>query len=328
MSLKRLVTFHGQGSIIEFSKVAFHNISINHLYETQYKSYCEQHPNLPQSLVILSHLLYKDLASNGKLKTQHKETETFFLGHSLGELQSFLNGNDLVSLKDAIDIANYRHLLMKQQVAEYQTFLTSVNNSPGPSTTSNEMQMVALLLTKKFNLTNPDYISSLQKHLAQEYKTLAVSNINTESSVVISGTKHELDKLLSSPSGDLNFSVPKKYKILENPDKIAFHNNKILRDLQEPLYDYIWNKLKDNKTHTVALLNNQVITNYQGKLVSQKDDLLENFVKQSCNTVQFIECCKTARDLQIDEFTHVGPVPSVLQKMVERNLSELQTASV
>ncbi|KAL6941727.1 hypothetical protein ACO0RG_002865 [Hanseniaspora osmophila] len=317
MSLKRLVTFHGQGSIIDFSKVAFNNHNIKHLYETQYKTYCEQFPNLPQSLVILSHLLYKDLVSSGKLNPQHEETETIFLGHSLGELQSFVNGNDLISLKDAIDIANYRHLLMKQQVAKYQTFLES---SHTPNTASNEMQMVALLLTKKFNLANPDYISSLQTHLAQEYQTLAVSNINTESSVVISGTKQELDKFLSSSTAQPNFNVPKKYKMLENPDKIAFHNNKILKHLQEPLYDYIWNKLKDNKTHTVSLLNNKVITNYQGKLVSQKDDLLENFVLQSCNTVQFTKCCKTVENSNIDEFTHVGPVSSVLQKMLQRNL--------
>lgn len=206
-----------------------------------------------------------------------------FLGHSLGELSALNSNTPLVSVDDLFEIANFRHRLMEKA--------TSDNNKYG---------MWAVLSPK-----SNDIRQELVLH-----GSLLLANDNSKTQCVITGLISDLSLL----------KLPDRAKIIElvNPHGIPFHNNAVLNSIQGPLYDFIWEKMKKNNTHSLNSLNHPLISNINGEITEKVHEALENFVKSSTNIVEFRKCCETVNRLEIDEALHIGPSSST-GKLVSKN---------
>lgn len=101
----------------------------------------------------------------------------------------------------------------------------------------------------------------------------------------------------------------------------------MLRPVQEPLYDYIWDILKKNGTHTLMELNHPIIANLDGNISYYIHHALDRFVKCSSRTVQFTMCYDTINSgtpVEIDKSICFGP-GNVIYNLIRRNCPQVDT---
>ncbi|KAH3902273.1 uncharacterized protein SCODWIG_01105 [Saccharomycodes ludwigii] len=332
---KRLITFPGQGSVVDIQSIKFTSKKIqSYIVSSDFRDYWDyllKNPNKPGTIVMLSRLLYQDAISSNFINTADK---TLLLGHSLGELSCLTCGGNenLLKLSDVFEIANFRNELMRK---ESQIFYNTINPH-ALKNTGNVFEMRAMLITssflKKNNIT--DFLQTILLNEIKNYNNksdntaaICVANINSPQQLVLSGVSEDIENFYSH-----NVSMlPRKYKILNNPDDIPFHNSKILARIQPPLYDFIWNKLRENGTSSINYLNVPIVNNINGEITYTKDEALENFVKGSTNTVDFVKCCETikkniSRDNSNENISdsldiiNIGPTQIINNLLLKNNL--------
>ena len=314
--MMRLVTFPGQGTPIsipvlksvirnkgkEFQSVLDNSGEKSHdLLQFIFKN-----PSSPGSIAACSNLYYQLYKT-----TETRPEKSVLPGHSLGELVC-LSANNLFSLKDLFDIANYRNELMVQCTENY---LHAHRISR-----SSLFEMWALSSPRATNL--PEEVNRLLSTLPNG--TVSIANANSVKQCVVTGLVEDLESLRT----ELHSQFPLlRITELTNPFNIPFHNRTVLRPLQERLYDYIWKILKKNKTHTLTELDYPIIANLDGKVSFLVRHALEKFVKCSSNTVQFTMCYDAINyDLSddVNEAVCIGP-GNVIYNLIRRNCPQLKT---
>lgn len=320
----RLITFPGQGTAIsvpilksiirakpkEFEKI----IERNGPKTNDLLQYIFTHPSSPGSIAVCSNLFYqlydiqlseqyKDLKYTNQMKND--STDLILLGHSLGEL-SCLSINQLFSPWDLFNIANYRNELMVKYTEKYLV-AHKINHST-------KFEMWALSSPRADDL--PAQILALINDIRSTAPTIAIANINSIKQCVVTGLVEDLEKLRV----ESQIKFPRlRITELTNPDNLAFHNSTVLRPIQEPLYDYIWDILKLNQKHTTTKLDYPIIGNLDGKISTFVHHAIERFVKCSSTTVKFTECYQTINELEInDGAVCMGP-SNVIYNLIKRN---------
>lgn len=318
----RLITFPGQGTSIsipvlkalirnkqsEFNKI----IENNGPKTNDLINYIFRNPSSPGSIAVCSNLYYQlyELLERDDIKKRSQDY--LLLGHSLGEL-TCLCVNKLFTLRDLFNIANYRNELMVKSTEKY-LIAHKMNHST-------KFEMWALSSPKATNL--PLQIHNLLQSIRSMAPTIAIANVNSIKQCVVTGLVDDLERLrIESQTRFPALRITE----LTNPNNIAFHNNNVLRPIQEPLYDYIWDILKLNQQNTTTELMYPIIGNLDGRISLLVHHAIERFVRCSSNTVQFTYCYDTINSFvpreRIKGKTNVsismGP-GNVIYNLVRRN---------
>ena len=256
----KLFTFHGQGSTFDIANIAFKDITISQLYKNKFKDYClAKECYQPQVISLLSNLKYQDLLLQFDDKSKKDLSNSAIIGHSLGELQ-FLSCNKLIGIEDLMDISSKRNDLMIEQMNIYKEILKTSPN------------YIEDVLIPKLNKSTGKCSLTLSLH-------------NTKNSIVLTGLTSDFEVLFKDDKLN-DKSILKKIK-LPNNSQIAFHNNKFLSHIEEPLNDYIYKKLVKNKHSHIEHLDIPVFNSYSNKLNYKVSDAMEDFTKSSFNTIPF-----------------------------------------
>lgn len=320
--MMRLVTFPGQGtpisipilkSVIRNKGKEFQTVLDNSgPKSSELLQFIFKNPSSPGSIAVCSNLYYQ-LYKTSKTMAASQDTpeKAVLLGHSLGEL-TCLSVNSLFSLKDLFDIANYRNELMVQCTENY---LHAHRISR-----SSLFEMWALSSPRATDL--PDQVNRLLSTL--QIQTVSIANANSVKQCVVTGLVEDLESLRT----ELHLQIPLlRITELTNPFNIPFHNSTVLGPTQERLYDYIWQIMKKNQTHTLTELDYPIIANLDGQVSTLVHHGLEKFVKCSSNTVQFTMCYDTINiDLEgrLNEAVCIGP-GNVIYNLIRRNCPHLKT---
>lgn len=321
----RLVTFPGQGTAIsipvlkalirnkskEFQKI----LNDNGPKTNDLLQYIFHNPSSPGSIAVCSNLyyqLFKILSippvSSKKISSSRTSNEPsqILLGHSLGEL-TCLSINKLFTIKDLFNIANYRNELMVKYTEKY-LLAHKMNHST-------KFEMWALSSPKANNL--PSQLHSLLQSMRSIAPTISIANVNSIKQCVVTGLVEDLETLrIEIQSRFYGLRITE----LTNPDNLAFHNSTVLRAIQEPLYDYIWDILKLNNMNTATQLDYPIIGNLDGRLSTFVHHAIERFVKCSSTTVQFTACYDTINSIDTlnEGAVCIGP-GNVIYNLIRRN---------
>ncbi|GMM58649.1 [acyl-carrier-protein] S-malonyltransferase [Maudiozyma humilis] len=321
----RLITFPGQGTPIsvpqlkavinakakEFEKI----VSRNGPKTNELLQYVFRNPASAGSIAVCSNLFYQlyDINLNEQFRAlqytnqMRKDYEDLILlGHSLGEL-TCLSINQLFSLRDLFNIANYRNDLMVKYTDKYLV-AHKMNHS-----TKFEMWALSSPRAEDLPLQTLSLINSI-RHTAP---TISVANVNSSKQCVVTGVVEDLEKLrIESQTRFPRLRVTE----LTNPNNVAFHNSTVLRPIQEPLYDYIWDILKLNQNHTTTKLDYPIIGNLDGRISTFVHHAIERFVRCSSNTVKFTECYDTINEvLEINDGAICMGPSNVIYNLIKRN---------
>ncbi|SCW03395.1 LAFE_0G09472g1_1 [Lachancea fermentati] len=304
----RVITFPGQGTPIALdvfytylsqSSKQFRNI-FHDARHADLLRLIEAKPSNPSSIAACSNLLYKLYR-----EFHPRIDEMCFLGHSLGELSCLASGNRLYDVNDVVAIAGRRNELMIQATNKYIQADKDFGSRfemwaiSAPRSTNLKLELEAIFL---------------------DFPDICLANINTPKQCVITGPEKKLKELKHK----LSKLVPRcRIVPLTNPAGIAFHNKCVLRQIQEPLHDFMWTKLKEQGLHVKRELDHPIISNFNGRIVYNVDEALENFVKCSSDTVQFVHCCETLDKIEVEETVHIGP-GTVISGLVKKNLPNLK----
>ncbi|CCK68001.1 [acyl-carrier-protein] S-malonyltransferase KNAG_0A03130 [Huiozyma naganishii CBS 8797] len=266
----------------------------------------------PGSIAVCSNLFYQlysilNSRTRGGALRDHK-SPYLLLGHSLGEL-TCLSVNGLFTLKDLFDIANYRNELMVKYTEKY-LIAHKMNHST-------KFEMWALSSPRATNLPlQINHVTTLpQCHGAHSLDTQTSTRSNNVSS---QGVIEDLEKLrIECQSRFPALRITE----LTNPNNVAFHNSTVLRPIQEPLYDYIWDVLKLNHQNTTTQLQYPIVSNLDGRLSHLVHHAIERFVRCSSTTVQFTYCYDTINQLsgQIDGGAVCMGPGNVIYNLIRRN---------
>lgn len=293
----KLCTFPGQGtpisvptlrSVVSRKPVQCPEALLRYVYA---------HPSNPGSIAVSSALFYQLFAA------PQQQQQLLLLGHSLGELTCFW-ANGMFGIENLFQIANYRNDLMVECTKRYL-------QARG---ISQRFELWALSSPRAKDL--PREVEQLLQEL--QLSSVSIANANSVKQCVVTGLVSELESLRI----ELHLKFPRlRITELTNPDGIPFHNSAVLRPTQEPLYDYIWKIMKDNRTNLIMQLNHPILCNLDGQLSTVANRALEKFVRCSSNTVQFTKCYDTINDDtdgDLDEAICMGP-GSVVYNLVRRN---------
>lgn len=285
----RLLTFPGQGTsisipvlkaLIRNKQTEFNEIIANNGPKTnELINYIFRNPASPGSIAVCSNLFYQLYNLLERQDLKKRSQDYLLLGHSLGEL-TCLSINELFTLRDLFNIANYRNELMVKYTEKY-LIAHRMNHST-------KFEMWALSSARTNNL--PLQLHNLLQQMRSMAPTIAIANVNSIKQCVVTGLVEDLEKLrIESQTRFPALRITE----LTNPNNIAFHNNNVLRPIQEPLYDYIWDILKLNHQNTTTELIYPIIGNLDGRISMLVHHAIERFVRCSSNTVQFTSCYDT-----------------------------------
>lgn len=293
----KLVTFPGQGSAIKSNSLkrwcqSFKTFQIRETESFEILECVKANLSNSGSIAVCSNLLYLQWKANNKC-TDAMVT----LGHSLGELNAFNAGveNELFTTKDIFEIANKRHELMKTATQRYLNFIKATPD-------------------QKFGLWA--IVSPRSKNLREELilsESLRLANHNSVNQCVLTGFQQDLNLL----------KLPRNAKItrLLNKDCIPFHNDSVLHEIQEPLYDFIASKLRGRLE---SRLDRQVISVFDGSKTDRVDQALCQFVLSSTNTVEFVKCLEKAKEIGVTTTTNIGP-GGMVNNLISRAMPSLKT---
>lgn len=266
--------------------------------------YVYAHPSNPGSIAVSSALFYDIFARGQEQLQQEQQQQRILLGHSLGELTCFW-ANGLFGIEDLFHIANYRNDLMVKSTKRYLR-ARGINE---------RFALWALSSPRAKDL--PKEVQQLLEEL--QLSSVSIGNANSVKQCVVTGLVSELESLRI----ELHLKFLRlKITELTNPDGIPFHNSSVLRPTQEPLYDYMWQKMKANGSNLIMQLNHPILCNLDGQLSTVANRALEKFVRCSSNTVQFTKCYDTINEDagggELDEAICMGP-GNVVYNLVRRN---------
>ncbi|CDO93600.1 unnamed protein product [Kluyveromyces dobzhanskii CBS 2104] len=310
---RRLLSFTGQGSVVSADRLQHWASNVSTFSDADLIHRFSQSLEQPATIAACSNLLYRGWLTEQKNGSENGST--YVVGHSLGELNALnasVNGLAF-RCKDIMEIASFRNKLMVEATQRYLkerriadgTFEMWVVTNPRSKGLRKEL--TALLQDDSFNSPVPGLTG------------IKLANDNAPNQCVITGITGDIIAFVKKCTIE---KIRHKFTKLNNPFSIPFHNNDVLRPIQEPLYDFIWQTLKENgKQHFInETVENGIISNVDGRLTDQFHTAIEKFVLGSSNIVNFVDCFKTiASELELDEAYHFGPGASI-GKIIERNL--------
>jgi len=132
---------------------------------------------------------------------------------------------------------------------------------------------------------------------------LQIANLNSPKQTVVSGEKNAIDELI-------NLALQKGVRAIELPVSNAFHS-KIVGNSAKKL------KKKFPASSKISILNKEIISSTNGKIIQKNIDLKEHFSQQIVNKVDFIATSK-ALTSSVDIILEVGP-SAVLSKLIKAN---------
>ncbi|AEY95626.1 FACR108Cp [Eremothecium gossypii FDAG1] len=285
----RLVTFPGQGSAVLASSLARwceSRAGFQHSSVADVVAYVERQPAAPGAIAACSTLLYQ-----GWLERGPEQGEAMMLGHSLGEL-SALNAsgsNALLGVHDVLEVAQRRHALMREAAAAH----ARAHGVRG---------FVARVVTLR-------RAGDLRAQLELR-GTLRLANHNSLRQCIVTGAADD-PAWAALPAGA-------RVDALLNPDGIPFHNDAVLRPIQGPLYDLLWERLARNGVSRARSLDRPLLSCLDGAATDRLDVAVEKFVRSSTNVVEFVAACRTAVQAGATAALHVGPGRAV-GALVDRN---------
>lgn len=300
-----LLSFPGQGAKVAVERLEHwlgHYGSFRNQIDRQTQEFLAQKVDRPETIAMCSNLLYREVSTE---KQGFKNETGYVIGHSLGELNALSASvnNEIWSLKDIAEIAAYRNELMVEATSAY----LQQNGVKGE-----QFELWAVMDPKSKGLRD-----DLKSSFGGE-GGVQLANDNAMKQIVVTGLSSRLQMWSNVITEERGKKI--KFTRLSNPFSIPFHNNDVLRPVQEPLYDFMWNKIKDNgkgRFMEEEVLR-PIVSNYSGKITKRFDEALENFVVGSTNIVKFVDCCGTLHDLGIEHAYHLGPGSSI-GKLIERN---------
>ncbi|AMD19785.1 HCL366Wp [Eremothecium sinecaudum] len=290
----KLLTFPGQGSSISLlslekwckTMATFQDKSgaISDLLE-----YTKVNPSKPESVALCSNLLFQEW-----LRTKNKHDKMMVLGHSLGELSAINAGteNTLFSARDIFQIAAKRNDLMVQA-------------------THGWLKREGRGLDEKFKLlaVRSPRSKDLRRELCLRNSLHIATHVNAKI-CVLTGLQQDFEAL-QLPYGA-------RTSELVNIDGIPFHDSRVLKEIMEPLYDYLWEKIKHSG---IRSLKHQLICNADGSTTDLVDIAIEKYVQSSTQTVETVECLKKIAELGTTSALHFGPGPQ-FANMLKRDMNK------
>lgn len=320
----KLMTFPGQGTsipvavlkaLIRNKEAQFTTILDRGKHRRALLEHVFENPSNPGSIAVCSNFLYELYGLMSEEYNTGGSKEVRLLGHSLGEL-TCLKVNELFTTRDLFEIANYRNELMIKHTERY---IKALNRR------GSKFEMWALSSPKAADLPLEVYKLLTESPNFPSSHTIAVANANSVKQCVVTGLVEDLESLRT----ELHLNIPRlRISELTNPHNLPFHNNTVLRPIQEPLYDFIWKIMKTNGTHTWTNLNHPIISNLDGSESRLIHHALDKFVKCSSNTVMFtwcydkinsiVESTKESED-PLDTAVCIGP-GSVIHNLIRRNI--------
>ncbi|KAG0671195.1 [acyl-carrier-protein] S-malonyltransferase [Kluyveromyces marxianus] len=311
MSRTNLLSFPGQGSKILLERFNHWCVNVSTFNNTNLINEFKNNLEKPESVAACSNLLHKYWLSKNE---RNKSATTYVIGHSLGELNALnasVNGIAF-QCRDVMNIASFRNNLMIQAKQDYMRKNTLKDES---------YELWAITNFRSKDLRK-DLLQLLKDSDANSVK---LANDNAVNQCVVTGLPSDINKFKEFCQ---LCKLKLKFSQLSNPFSIPFHNSNILRPIQEPLYDYIWDILKENGMQQLAneKVENPIISNVDGKLTNDFHTALEKFVVGSSEIVNFVASCHTiASELDVEEAYHFGPGNSI-GKLIERNLKGFSSA--
>lgn len=324
----KLVTFPGQGTpipvavlkaLIRNKDAQFNTILNRGLHRRDLLEYIFRNPSSPGSIAVCSNFLYEMYGLISEDLRPHHRDSLILLGHSLGEL-TCLKVNELFTTKELFEIANYRNDLMVKYTEQY---LRAYNRR------GSKFEMWALSSPKATDLPYEIHKLLTESPTFPGSHTISVANANSVKQCVVTGLVEDLEALRT----ELHLNIPRlRISELINPHNLPFHNNTVLRPIQEPLYDFIWKIMKNNGTHTWTTLNHPIVSNLDGKETKFIHHALDKFVKCSSTTVQFTKCYDTINRIAeatkdqedpLDTAICIGP-GNVIYNLIRRNVPSLK----
>lgn len=309
----RLLSFPGQGSKVLLDRLQRWAANVSGFKDVSLIDRFTGTLEQPETIAACSNLLYSNWLTDNA--NQNSNGKTYVIGHSLGELNALnasVNGLAF-GCKDIIEITSFRNRLMVEATQRYLEKCRITDDS---------FELWAVTNVRSKNLRK-DLSAVLDSNITNSSVdkpcSIKLANDNAVNQCVITGLSNDIQKLVETCKME---NLRHKFTKLDSPFSIPFHNINVLRSIQEPLYDFIWDTLKENGKHHFIneKVENGIFSNIDGKLTYQFDTALENFVAGSCNIVNFVDSCKNiSSPSSVEKAYHFGPGTSI-GKLIERNL--------
>ena len=237
--------------------------------------------NTQPALLTVSYIMYHIYIKERNLNP------SVLLGHSLGELTALVCSN-AINFEDGLRIARDRGLYM-QECGD-----------------KNKGSMLAVMSG------DYKYIEQLCSDISTSKAIVEISNYNSDSQVVVSGsiealnTLKEMLKERNIKSIMLNVSAP-------------FHSS-IMKTASIKLYS----RLNEYNYNPISI---PIISNVSGEFYSGSNDIVKNLSMQIIKPVKWIQSIKKSQEQGIDIFVEVGP-KSVLKNLNKNICKDLKTLSL
>ncbi|KAH3673672.1 hypothetical protein WICMUC_003575 [Wickerhamomyces mucosus] len=316
MAIKRILTFPGQGHSLSqeylrslqssydltiFKEILSNRISTsftNRLLQERENynpsNFLGKTSNSQPAIVGLSSLI------TSKLKEHDIDIKPdYLIGHSLGELSTFLY-NDIIDIDLGLYLARKRGKYMEQ----------CIKKGGERKKTRKKFGLFAVLIPR----ATPNGPEIVQEGIDEHFKDLIyISNINSERQIVISGDIESLKifgQILKKTHG---------LKLIKLTADVPFHSP-YLREAEEKFTDLI---AKVGLLKEKSLLKYPIISNIDGKVISEATEALLGFTRCFTKPVQF---AKSIQQLNEGDdkyrFINLGPNGNVIQGLVKSNLRD------
>lgn len=232
----------------------------------------------------------------------------YLLGHSLGELSSFVI-QDVLTLESGLKIATSRGKLME----------SAISTGSGKN---KKWGMCAILF-------NPvDYDICLK--MCQNTLKLNVATINGFNQIVVSGKISELKEKLAEMDDLRQYYV--KHNCWKGPLRKVWLKTEV--PVHHPIFKSIENELNDIIMDEFAKCGSKelkvpIVSNYDGSIISLSSErALSKFVKLTSSTVKFTDCLASIHNLrQINpemqfNFVNISEVTNGLVKRYFKDINE------
>ncbi len=234
--------------------------------------------NTQPAILMISAITYKVIERELKIRPD------FMCGHSLGEYTALVCAG-VIDYADALKIVKYRGKVMQECVFNDEYSMVSVNG-------------LSLNIIDEVCYCN-----------SNENKKVVVSNYNSKTQTVISGSKDIVDKVVEELSKlgakciYLKVSAPFHSPYMENASKL----------LNVELHKYKYNDFE-----------NQVISNFDAIAYKNKNEIIPKLTKQMVCPVMWNDTINNLINFGVDCFIELGP-KSVLSTLIKKDYYDVES---
>lgn len=236
--------------------------------------------NTQPAILMISTITYKVIEKELEIKPD------FFCGHSLGEYTALVCAG-VIDYADALKIVKYRGKVMQECVF------------------NDEYSMVSVIGISS------DIIDEVCYCYSNENEKVVVSNYNSKTQTVISGSKSGVDKVVEKLSKlgakciYLKVSAPFHSPYMENASKL----------LNIELHKYKYNDIK-----------NQILSNVDAIAYKNKNEIIPKLTKQMTCPVMWNDTINNLINFGVNCFIELGP-KSVLTRLIKKDNYDVESYS-